>query len=122
MSFAEVQHVYTTGLYRHARVVQDDNDNIFFLTPERVGYEIREDTISHICSGYETVMDLAYAYYKHLIDNPLDYWEVVAAFQPYPIQEPHVPLKRGSELLIPSWDFVRDVAFGYPSLSDAPEI
>lgn len=121
MSLAEVQHIYTTGLYKHARVVQDDQDRIFFLTPERVGYEVREDTITHICSGFEDVMDLTVAYFKDLINNPLDMWEVVAAFQPYPIQDPHVPLKQGSELLIPSMDFVREVAFG-PSLADAPEI
>lgn len=115
------QQIHTWGLYKHARAVVDEKDRTFYLLPERFGFVELDDTQSHICSGFETVMDLAVLYYKEYTPDPLDYWPHIAEFQPHPIQEPHVAIKRGREILIPPWDHIMLVGAG-ESLSNSPQI
>jgi hypothetical protein len=48
-------------------------------------------------------------------------WEVIAQFQPQPIQDASVPVPKGQRVLIPSSEYIEDVLFGEP-LSLVPTI
>jgi hypothetical protein len=120
MSVEVPDGVYTDGLYRHAIAARDTSGRMFFRLPERLPYQDREDTIVHICTGKERVIDIALLYFKEM--NPLKHWEIIATFQPNtPIRDPFVPLRADAEVHIPSIAYVREVAFA-DSLADYPEL
>jgi hypothetical protein len=113
--------IFTGSTYRHARAIQFDDGRIIFRLPERIPFEDRDDSILHISNGRERLWDLAQLYYGSEVRDAIDLWEVIAQFQPEPIQDPSIPLQAGLSVLIPSLEYIEDVAFG-DSLSDVPEI
>lgn len=113
--------VFSTGLYRHAQAFKKSDGTLYYSNPERIPYEERDDTIIHTCYGGEFLWDLAILYYKDAYPTPLDLAEVIAQFQPDPIVDWSVPMIRGREVLIPSVEYLEEVAFG-DSLLDQQEL
>lgn len=109
--------IYTDSLYRHARAVEADDGSVIFLNPERIPYEERDDTIPYTCKGNEYLWDIAYIHYGITFMGGMDLAEVVALFQPEPLQDLSLPPAAGVELLIPSLDYITEVAKG-PSLAE----
>lgn len=114
--------VFSSGLYRHAQAFKKSGTGlIYFSNPERIPYEDREDTIIHTCRGGEFLWEICQEYYLSVVPNPIDMMEIVANFQPAPLQDWTVPLRRGQVLLIPSNDFIEEVPFG-DSLMDEQDL
>jgi len=111
------------GLERHGEPYADEEDRVFVSLPERLPSMERDDSGIHVVQSEdgETLMDIAILYYKGLFRNPVDMWEVIAQFQEHTIVDPSVPLSRGTVLLIPSTEYISDVAFG-DSLSEFPQL
>jgi len=113
--------VFTSSVYRHAVALQEDDGTIYFSLPERLPFEDRDDTIIHSASGTEYLWELAQRYYAQNRVNAFDMWEVIAQFQPEPIQDASLPVPKGQIVLIPSEDYIEDFLFGEP-LSLVPVI
>lgn len=109
------------SLYRHAPAVLADDGSVLFLNPERVPFEDRDDTIEYTATGHEYLWDIALAHYGLTYIGDIDLGEVIANFQPEPIQDLSVPVAEGRELHIPSMDYITEVVKG-PPLSDEPEL
>lgn len=114
--------LYLSGLARHARAYRDDATGKIFLTlPERLPFINREDTRIHKCKGAERVLDLALLYYRNIYSDPVDYWPVIAQFQPEPIIDPFIPLAAGLIVLIPSPSYIQEIVNG-DTLVDFPQL
>lgn len=111
----------TSSVYRHALAVRKDDGSIIFQVPERIPFEDRDDTIVHVCNGQEYLWELAQRYYGDIRDVALDLWDIIAQFQPEPVTDSSVPIAEGTEILIPSIDYIEEVVSG-ESLSETPEI
>lgn len=112
--------IVSSGLDRHS-TFYDEGGILYQTVPERLPSELREDSITHICSGGEYLVDLACKYYGKYINDPVDYYIIIAQFQEYPIQDPLAPLEEGQIIMIPSIQYINDVAFG-DSLEEDPEV
>lgn len=112
--------IFTASIYRHALAIQKDDGSVIFLLPERLPFEDRDDTISHIGNGEEYLWDLALRYYPDR-PNSWDLWDVIMQFQTEPIQDASIPVPKGREILIPSDEYLEEVVSGQP-LSEVPEI
>lgn len=113
--------IFTGSIYRHAAAVRLDSGEIVFRLPERLPFEDRDDTILHVANGEEYLWDLAQRYYAQVRSNAFDMWEIIAQFQPEPIQDTSIPLPKGKEILIPSSDYIEDVVYG-ESLREIPAV
>lgn len=113
-------YIPATGVYRHAFAKTLDDGSVVNTLPERLPADDRDDTILHIANGREFLWDLAQRYYP---GQPLgwDLWEVIMQFQPSPFQDASVPIPEGTEVLIPSVEYIDDVYNG-PSLISFPVI
>jgi hypothetical protein len=111
------------GLERHGEAYADENDRVFISLPERVPPMERDDSGVHVVQsdGGETLMDVAILYYKELFQNPVDMAEIIAQFQEHTVVDMSVPLDQGTILLLPSVEFIADVALG-DSLSEFPQL
>lgn len=113
--------ILVDSLYRHALAMQAEDGSVLFLNPERVPYEDRDDTIEHTASGKDYLWDIALSHYDMVSIGDIDLGEVIANFQPEPLQDLSVPVAEGRELYIPSMDFITEVVRG-SSLADEPEL
>lgn len=113
--------VFSSGLYRHAQAFKKEDGTTYYSNPERIPYEERDDTIIHTCYGGEYLWDLANLYYQGVHPVPFDLAEIIAQFQPNPIVDWSVPMIRGREVLIPSVEYIEEVAYG-DSLLDQQEL
>ena len=105
---------YLPWLSRHARPYQNALGEVHLTVPERLPHMQRDDTVVHICKDGETLQGLAVMYYQNSISNAVDCWEIIAQFQEDPIVDGSVPLGVGRVLLIPSAEYIREVALGDP--------
>ena len=112
--------IYLYGLEKHGTPYIADSIKVYVSLPERIPFEIRDDSITHVCTGKERVFDLAIRYYRGLYKNPIDHWRTIAQFQEDPIIDPSIPLRSGRIITIPSPAFNDDVAYG-DSLTDYPQ-
>jgi hypothetical protein len=111
---------YADGSERHGSIYESDG-KVYIALPERLPFQSRSDTISHVCKGGETCLSLAVQYYKNRIGNAIDMWWVIQQFQPSPIVNPCVPFVQNDVILIPSYDYIINVAYG-ESLDDYPQL
>jgi len=110
------------SLYRHAIFSQQPSGAVIPEMPERLRYVYRDDTRLHVAADGEYLFDIAYAYYRHAFgDDAHDLWEILAQFQPVPIEDPSIALAAGTHVLIPSVAFIREEALG-SSLTEFPEL
>jgi hypothetical protein len=105
---------YLPWLQRHGEIYQNSADEVHISRPERLPHVQRDDTIVHICKEGERLQDIAVAYYKDAFAEPVDMWEVIAQFQEDPIVDGSVPPGADRVLLIPSAEYVKEVALGDP--------
>ena len=114
--------VYTALLYRHAQAFRKDDTGVtYWGLPERLPYEDRSDTIIHRCFGGEFLWQLAEDYYGDAVGLAADYGDIIAQFQPVPIIDRSVPMRAGQDVLIPSLEYIEEVAFG-ESLLEVQEL
>jgi hypothetical protein len=109
------------SLYRHAMAVQDEDSTVIFLNPERVSFEDRDDTTIYISNGTEYLWDMAQTHYGNISLGDISLIEVIAQFQPDPIQDLSIRPKEQLEMYIPSMAFINEVVLG-PSLAEEPEL
>lgn len=109
------------SVYRHASYFTRDDGAMFFHVPERISFNYDDDFTVHIANGHEYLWDLALHYFRGIYGSPIDLWDIIAQFQPEPIQDPSVPLPQGKEIYIPTADFLEEFVQG-PSLAEAPEL
>jgi hypothetical protein len=100
------------GLERHGEVYVDDDGKVFLALPERLPFMDRDDTGIHIAQGDETLMDIATLHYKGAFKQPLDLVEVLAQFQEHTVVDFSIPLASGTVVLLPSMEYITDIAFG----------
>lgn len=111
------QALFVDSLYRHAAAVQAEDGSVIFLNPERLPYIERDDTIQYNATGLEYLWEIALTQYGTASVGNIDLAEVIAQFQPEPIQDLSVPVPENTELLIPSMDYIEEIVRG-PSLID----
>lgn len=114
-------NLYLPWLARHGKAYQNELNEVHISLPERVPFVERDDSIIHICKEGEYLPQIALHYYRNRLADPLLAWEVIAQFQEDPIVDASLPLKAGTVLLIPSVEFVQQVALGDP-LHEFPEL
>ena len=114
-------YIDVSSLYRHASIRRLDDGTVLHTLPERLPYENRDDTTIHIATGGAYLWDLAKLHYGQTQPSAWDLWEVIAEFQPVPITDASLPLRKGTEIHIPSDEYIAEVVDGAP-LSDTPEI
>ena len=110
-----------SSLYRHAQSVQALDGSVLFMNPERLPFIDRDDTIIYIASGQDYLWNIAQFHYNKTSIQTIELGEVIAQFQPEPIQDLSIPVQAGRELYIPSWDYIAEVVKG-PSLAEEPEL
>jgi hypothetical protein len=114
--------VSTALLYRHAQAFKKSEDGLLYWgLPERLPHEDRDDTTVHTCHGGEFLWQLAQDYYGDVVGNAGDWADIIAQFQPNPIVDRSVPCRSGQEVLIPSLEYIEEVALG-DSLMDVQEL
>jgi len=107
-------------LARHGQSYQNADGEVHLTLPERLPHEDRDDTITHVCKAGERLYDIAIHYFKDSMgDYAVDCWEIIAQFQEDPIIDGSVLLESNRVLLIPSDEYIQEVALGDP-LHEAP--
>lgn len=108
-----------SSLYRHATILKYGDGGLIFTVPERLPYIERDDTTLYVTRGGEYLWDIAIKQYGRSVPKAWDLWQVIAEFQPEPIQDSSLPLAAGKELYLPSVQYINEVAFG-DSLANLP--
>lgn len=109
------------GLARHGKVYKNANGELHVSLPERLPHVTDDETIHHVCKAGERLQDLAVAYYKDKLEDPVDYWEDIAQFQEDPIIDGSTTLKDKQIVLIPSVAYLQQARHG-DSLSEYPRL
>jgi hypothetical protein len=109
------------SIYRHANPVQLDDNSVVYRLPERMPFVDDEDVILHIATGNDYLWDISQAHWGSIRPDAFDLWEVIADYQPDPIQDRSVRIPRGKEIFLPSVDYLDEVYEGDP-LTDVPEM
>ena len=111
----ELQPILVDNLYRHAYLKQFEDGEVAFTLPERIPFVERDDTKVFIPTGQEYLWDVALAHYGDTSSFDIELGEVIAQFQPEPIQDLSIKLIADKELYIPSMNYIFEVVRG-PSL------
>lgn len=109
------------GLARHGASYKDEGGRIYLSLRERLPFIDRDDWITHICKGGERCADLAIKYFKRYFMHPVDAAPIIAECQEYPILNVFDRLEQGRVMLIPSNDYINDIAYG-TTLYDTPKL
>lgn len=120
-AYNALKSVLVNSLYRHAQLVQHENGDTLFTLPERIPFIDRDDNTLFIASGREYLWHVAIHHYKTISIYNIDLIDVIAQFQPEPIQDTSVRLKERQEVYIPSLHFIAEVVQG-PSLIEEAEL
>jgi len=112
----DVRDIRLRGLYRHSTVEQTDEGRIYPGLPERVSWELRDDTALYRTAEKEYLHDIVVGFYKGYYTQPLFVVEIVAQFQQPPIIDVSVPLPADYTLQLPSTDFIESVAMSDDSV------
>jgi hypothetical protein len=109
------------GLARHGGSYKNAYGRVYLSIRERLPYIDRDDWITHVCKGSERCVDLAIRYFKRFFMYPVDAAPIIAECQEYPVLNISEMLTEGRVMLIPSPDYVNDIAYG-TSLMETPNI
>ena len=101
-------------LARHGQGYQNALGEIHLTLPERLPHVERDDTVTHICKSGERLQDIAVYHYKETYSNAVDMWEIIAQFQEDPIVDGSLLMEAERVLLIPSPEYILEVALGDP--------
>lgn len=114
--------LYLAGLARHSYAYKDvATGKVYLALPERLPFQIRDDTDIYICKGGEYLANLAVSAYSNLFMFPIDLVSIIAQFQEEPIIDTSIPLSTRDIILFPSPEYIQEVAYG-DSLTDYPKI
>jgi len=114
--------LFLPWLARHGQAYQNADGEVHLTLPERLPYIDRDDTATHVCKAGERLFDIAIHYFKDSMgDYAVDCWEIIAQFQEDPIVDGSVTLPVGLVLLIPSDEYIQEVALGEP-LHEYPRV
>lgn len=122
MATAVIQNpVSVPTLYRHARLLQYTDGVVAFTNPERLKFSEYYVSSVHLCSGEQYLWDIAIQHFGQAFLSGIALHEVIAQFQPEPIQDYSLKIKEGAEIYIPTRDYIEEVARG-ESLAEYPEL
>lgn len=108
-------------LARHASAYQNELGEIHLTLPERLPHVTSDEDVTYVCSGAERLQDIVCKMYHGLLDHPIDAVEIVAQFQEDPIVDTSVPPEANQVIMLPSLNYIQEIAYGDP-LTEFPEI
>lgn len=88
-------------MYSFSEGRKDSDGKIYLTEPEPFAYEDLPDNLEHVVRDGETLYSLAGRYFRNF-KRPAGLFWVIAGFQPEPIHDPTIALRKGSVLIIPS--------------------
>lgn len=118
---AELNPIIVDSLYRHSYMKQFTDGVVAFTLPERIPFYERDDTTIFIPTGQEYLWDVALSHYGKVTSFNIDLGEVIAQFQPEPIQDLSIKLIAEKEIYVPSMAYIFEVVRG-PSLVTEAEL
>lgn len=121
MATEEPLGILLTELERHGTPYTKDDGTVHLSLPERIPYIERDDNDLYVCTGGETLLDIALMAYRSYYESPVDHWQILQQYQEDPILDPSALLPRGLVLVLPSPDFIEEVPFG-ENLTEFPQI
>ena len=122
MATLEPLSIYLTGLAVHGSPYRDPvTSEVYLSLPERLYFESRPDSKTHICKSGETCLSIAIRYFSRLFRHPVDSADIIAQFQEPAILDISQSLPQGFVVMIPSSGYINEVAYGN-SLVETPKI
>lgn len=100
--------------YNLADLYKDSSNRSYTSLRGRVFFDDVEGTVPHVVEDGDTLWSLADRYYGGLIDDDVNYWWVIADFQPEPINDPTIKLEKGQIILVPPLELIMAVLEEYP--------
>jgi hypothetical protein len=113
--------LYVPGLYRHGFLVVAETGETYVTLPERIRFQVRDDTTLYTADGGEYLFMVAQLAYGGDYGSCMHLPEVIAQFQPSPILDVSVPLRAGQQVYLPSVEFIDGDVYG-ESLAEVPEL
>jgi hypothetical protein len=93
-------HDFSRYLFCHGIV--DDAGRLYLSDREPFRYVERDDNRFHVVQEGDTPFSLAFKYFEDFTDRPDQFYWVICDFQPEPIIDATLRLKKGTTVVIPS--------------------
>lgn len=89
---------------RYFATGEETNDEAVQVVAEREPYAYRDrsDNISHVASEGDSWQTIAERYYSSISSRACGLWWVVAEYQPTPIVDPTLQIRKGKVITVPA--------------------